>query len=140
SGETTRIRSQSQQVIRSPEILRIDINGSPSFERGSETHEPVVCRISCAGGSQEVAPWRTRRTPFLSARNYIMTFRLTKIFRLLGQNDCTPTVTCRLKTKHFLALFGKKGYLLLPRLMLRGGGTFSPRRCLCRRSSWSIAR
>ena len=45
-----------------------------------------------------------------------MTFRLTKIFRLLGQNDCTPTVTCRLKTKHFLALFGIKGYLR-PRLM-----------------------
>jgi len=41
------------------------------------------------------------------------------------------------------ALFGfvwQKSYLLLPKLMLRGGGTFSPRRCLCRRSSSSIAR
>src|SRR5208282_1592676 len=45
-------------------------------------------------------------------------------------------LTCRLKTKHFLALFGKKGHLLLPRLMLRGGGTFSPRRCLCIFQHW----
>jgi hypothetical protein len=51
---------------------------------------------------------------FLSPRNYIMTFRLTKNFRLLGQDDGTPTVTCRLKTKHFLALFSKKVISFFP--------------------------
>ncbi len=42
--------------------------------------------------------------------------------------------------KDFLALFRKKAYVLLLKLMLRGGGTFSPLRCRCRRSSWSMAR
>jgi hypothetical protein len=37
--------------------------------------------------------------------------------------------------KVLLGFVWQKGYFLLPRLMLRGGGTFSPRRCLCRCSS-----
>ena len=45
-----------------------------------------------------------------------------------------------LKTRRLVALFRNIGYLLLPKLMLRGGGTASPLRCRCKRSSWSIAR
>ena len=45
-----------------------------------------------------------------------------------------------LKSKNFLALFRKKVYILLPKLTLRGGGTFSPLRCRCSRSSWSMER
>ncbi len=45
-----------------------------------------------------------------------------------------------LKLNNFLALFRKKASLLLPKLMLRGGGTFSSFRRRCKRSSWSMLR
>jgi hypothetical protein len=45
-----------------------------------------------------------------------------------------------IENKALLGFVSQKGYRLLPKLMLSGGGTFSPRRCLCRRSSWFMAR
>ena len=49
------------------------------------------------------------------------------------------SVSLSLKTNHFLALFGKT---LSPpfQIDVEGGGTVSPLRCLCKSSSWSIAR
>jgi hypothetical protein len=38
-------------------------------------------------------------------------------------------------TKGLLGFVSQKAYLLFIKLMLRGGGTFSPLRCRCRRSS-----
>ena len=45
-----------------------------------------------------------------------------------------------IEKKALLGFVWQKDYLPLPKLMLRGGGTVSPLRCRCRRSSWSIAR
>jgi len=54
--------------------------------------------------------------------------------------QCMGAPTVRTENKRLLGFVSQKESSPLPKLMLRGAGTFSPLRCRCERSSWPIAR
>ena len=72
-------------------------------------------------------PARVPRPP--KPFTYARSLGLKRRHRLPSSPVLTRQVS--LKTKHFLALFRKKSQRLLVKLMLSGGGTFSPLRCRC---------